>query len=644
VQRVTTSQRPAAGAPALRWAPYAIGALPIAIAACFAFLDPRPYFVAANDPEHDYYYGARLITAGYPVHSTHHPGTPIYYLASLLMRVVGTDLAATQTFFNVAYLTIGVLTALSLWLLARLLSPFYDRSVLVVAAATAIAWPSFLLHLNYYGADSFVVALGLVPVALFWRNLHAGTPSRSLLAASGFATGLCLATKMVFVPLAAALFVGSSLQLLRAAGVRRALPSLLVFPAAAAVGFLVFIAPVIERAVGILYLTIGRPGVVAGGSPGDWLRSAPTTLRRVFEADAPLVVLTVLVLAVLLVALVRAIRPRRARGYAQPRPRVLTAPGPFDHLAAGAFLLLLGASLAVTVLVSVNIRQDDLGFQLRYAAPGALVIPFLVLFTSRLLDDAEMGGPALARRRGALAGVTAVLVAGYAIGAHAVERHRSVEQMTAASRQHVLDVVQAAKPAREGRIALWDGSPGVSGEVSFHMWGNYRYASETFSAELLRQFPAWTTLRLRDVCKPTAVASGRSDGVGRKRTKYGAAGEWFWRTLMGRGPYKRRVDDGALFAGEAASERVALLAFRQAEWEAECPAAPIQKFAELSEPHVGPTDIEERDIFGQRWVFVRPRGDDVAPLIVRQQPSGQLAADDGRAPLAAPAPMQATVR
>jgi hypothetical protein len=586
-----------------------------------------------------------VIVAGLPVHSTHHPGTPIYYLGSVLLRAVGTQVPMTQTFLNVAYLVTGVLTMVALWMFVRTLGSLYHWSVLFVALATAMVWPSFLLHLNYFGSDSFLVAFGLIPITLFWRSLHSLTPSGALLAATGLATGLCLATKLVFVPLAAALLVGTSLQVVRSVGVRRSFPALLVFPAATVGGFLLCVSPVIERSVAIVYGVLWHRSNVTGGSPGTWLQSAPETLRRVLVADAPLIAVTALSLIVLLVSLAWGAARRAPRRPVREWPRWLSAAGPFDRVAGGTFLLLLGISFVLTLLTSVNVKQEHLGFQLRYTTPGALCIPFLLLFTGRVREDVAPIRPALVRWRGRLATAGALLVAGYAVVAHVFERRRSIQSMAAASQEGALDVIQRANTIPGGRVALWDGSPGVSGEVSFHLWGNYRYASERFTPELLREFPGWTALRLRDACRSILVSEGRDTGRTRSRTKYGAAGEWFWRTLMRHSPYSRRADDGALFAGELRSkELVTLLVMREVEWSLECPNTPVQTLAELSEARVGPAEIERRVIAGEPWIFLHPRCCDEPLLDGRRSPvtggarpaPGGVRAFDEAAPVRAP--------
>ena len=68
------------------------------------YVQPRPYFLTTiTDVECDYYYNSKLVFFRGTPNNVNHPGTPIYYIGSLIMLIAGHDIAETQIFFNYAY-------------------------------------------------------------------------------------------------------------------------------------------------------------------------------------------------------------------------------------------------------------------------------------------------------------------------------------------------------------------------------------------------------------------------------------------------------------------------------------------------------------------------------------------------------------
>ena len=134
------------------------------------FVAPRPYYVTDIDSEQDYYYNARLAASHLPL-TVHHPGTPLHELGRVILAVVGDRLDRTQQFFDVAYLTTALATAIAIAVFIRLVMSREPFGVSLLTLACVVAWPPFLTYLSNFGADSFIVAAGLPTLACFWVSL-----------------------------------------------------------------------------------------------------------------------------------------------------------------------------------------------------------------------------------------------------------------------------------------------------------------------------------------------------------------------------------------------------------------------------------------------------------------------------------------
>ena len=557
---------------------YLLIGLPVAIEVYFCLVDPRPFYVAFNDNEHDYYYGAQLIARGYAQQYIHHPGTPLYYMGSFLLGVVGTHLSRADLFLVLGRLIAAVATSVALLLFVRLLAVYYSHATLVLAVASILAWPPVLLFTNSYGTEALLAAIGLVPLTWCWWSIQKGEPNWRLLVATGLATGVCLAFKMAFVPVAASLWLASTVQLLQ----RHSRKSwLLLMPASMATGFVVMNLPVLDRLVLVLYGTFRRPEIHVSASMGDWIEIVGSLWPRLWSAAGPLMLLWAL-------AAVLGIRWAIVR-----RAGVAKDPEIARDLPATTLLALMSGAFAYTVLASRNSRSDILGLELRNTTPCALLFPFLVLYASR---GVARSIPGAFRAKDLAAGILAGLVVGYGVVDHCWWRHEYIRH-TLETNQRVLTFLDSVAP-ETGRIALWDGSPGATGSLSFHWWGDQRYGACKLDGELLEMYPRWTWFRLRDVCRHLRGLD-RPGG----KSSYGALGAWFWRTFMGRGP-KSQCIPGALVAGEVSAVR--LIAFPAAEWEEESGRLPIGVLVDYLRESYGDCQVDERRIDGQRWILIWP--------------------------------------
>jgi hypothetical protein len=387
--------------------------------------------------------------------------------------------------------------------------------------------------------------------ALFWRSLERRErPEYALLALGGAGIGLCLAVKMSFVPVAIALLAGYATAAVRSA---RARP-LVAVVAGAFGGYLVSIAPVLDRVGAIWFRTASRPDVVpTGGSLWTgWLSSMGLLAER-----APGWLLLFGTSLVLLIALLA----RRA-GSARPAIDDPSLLPDFDFVAGGVFLGLMLLGFGYTAAAATTITPGaEAGIRLRNITPTLLAAPFLVLYAERLAAN-RRGGRATPRSRDLLlVGVAAVVVLWTFTGFLRV-RHAFITQ----HRQRIaITEARLASLAPTGRIAYWtESSQDYVGEPAFHFWGNYRYANQAYDGLLLQWFPRYTLLRLRNMGRTYQEAAAPASTSSASR--YGRLGDLYWsirKSLTTDRPHYSSFP--GLLAGEGATGPITAVAFPQEE-------------------------------------------------------------------------------
>src|SRR6266540_1472347 len=113
---------------------------PIIISFYLTYLSPRPFYILEDDPDHTNYYSALLLYAGQPVVQIVHPGTPIRYVAYLIMLVSTSDFEAVQHFFDLSYFVVSLLTAASLCTFVWMLLRDVPTGISLLTLASILAW------------------------------------------------------------------------------------------------------------------------------------------------------------------------------------------------------------------------------------------------------------------------------------------------------------------------------------------------------------------------------------------------------------------------------------------------------------------------------------------------------------------------
>ncbi len=553
------------------------------------FLEPRPYSIILTDVEVDYYYNARLAHQGLPVAGIHHPGTPIQFLGALILATVGADIALAQNFFNFAYLVLAVLTILALFFFVRTTLKDLPPGVAFLALATVVAWPTFSFYLNKFGADAFVVISGLPAITFFWRALGKELiPRYRHLFLCGAFVGLSLAIKMSFVPLAVALLAGCMIRGLiaffcylseggRLAGFWRFALLPLAMPAGAWLTYKLFTLPIHERVPDIWNERLGGSGLTFGLR--EMAERAGDVLLAMATANWLLVCVLIAIVCVFLFCVCALVYRSFSSGIRGTLHSITKER--FDHLSGAAFLLI--ALPAVLLLLATEATATRtavvaVGQGLRNVFPVALVFPFVIVFCWRtyfvhrdgFLIRNKFFQPALL--------VISLLAISLTVSVFLRERHGFMNLHAKRIENAQKAIMQSLLPGT--RVAVWDGTAlHALGEVSFHWWGNYRYARSSFDADIGSAYPSFTQFRLLDL-------------VARLREKQDS----------------NTATTMELIAMQRHGDPVSMIAIPVVELEsslASTTSDPVHRFIEFAEGHYEVQEHWKQSINDVDWIFVR---------------------------------------
>jgi hypothetical protein len=588
-------------------------ALVAALSLILTFVLPRPFYVWENDFDNGHYYNARALFYGLPIHNIEHPGTPVFLLERLLMTSRAAQPGHVQSFSNELYLVVGAAYCISIGFFCLVVLRRFSAGVAALVLSSLVAWPAFLMDLNYFCTESFILVGGLVALSAFWMILAAfPRPRTRLLVFAGAACGLCLAIKLSFVPFVIVLLLAVSVSVLRAdTRVGRKAFNLIVLWSMAVVAFSIAILPVFYRLDEILLNTIFRGDVrIQGGVARAAGESAWALLR---ESPAFVVLLVVVVVT----AAVVWIRQHKSHASGQPSTR----PGAvgFDKSAGLVFIGLLSCSFVYVIACAAPQLHYSysVGNSLRNASPLALVVPFGIIYVAQLrLERRYMVRTQTSHANRSLLGV-ALAIACVSVTFHLVVRNRMIADRLA---RIVAAETRLGELQRQyGVVAFWDKQ--LMGPASFHFWGNYRYAGSYFDNELLAKFKGYTWLDLRDIqaarkAGPEQDTATTTSGNPPPEALH-ETGRPLWRRLLRRChqwwlAMKRRYpafpeQPIQLYAGGDQGLKVGLIAFTERSAETE-----IYQRLGWGEPDLkarlesslGPLKLWKESIGGVEWVFL----------------------------------------
>lgn len=585
----------------------AAAAFPLLFVLHSRLVSPRPYSISEIDIEQDYYYNARLLARGLPIGSSHHPGTPIYWFSSHLLRISGLEVENTQRFFSVAYWVVAVTSAAVIVYFCLTVLRTVRSWDAAMAVALLFSWPPVLSYWSYYGADSWSFSLSLLLVSLFWNDISRRGSSVTRAMLCGMVAGVGLAVKMTFLPLVLALLLAEVVRVTMAirqtsriggggwrAGLREMGAHSAVLTAALAGTYLFATAPILGRLPGLWYDTFHRPDVKPPS--GDFSASLASTVAALWGWNPALVLAGSFIIVAFVLSGI-SLMARSLRQASEKETPLDVGSEYFDYAAGGVFLSGLLLALFYTLASSAGVTPGaELGIRLRNTAPSALVLPLMILFVERARRRASLSW--LGRKTTyslAMLGAIALILAWVAISGH---RQSFVATRSARSREVRVQLVPP--PAAPRRIAFWTGAADDHfGEVSFHFWGNYRYGHDQFDEELLQRFPGHALLRLRDMAR---IRDARLAAAprGRATSRHGKLGDLAWEIMHWTSPYRREL---ALVTGERVGVRPSTLVFNESQLF-ELRGVALSAYVEALEKRFGPLRLEKKVIAGESWIIL----------------------------------------
>lgn len=589
------------------------------------FLAPHPYTTMATGNVQNVYYSARLVYFGQPLWDLHAPGVPAFYLASLPLFFLGPHFDTVQIYYDVMNFTISLMTTASLFAFAYTLLRDIPIGVAILSMSSLLAGPSFLGYLEYYGFDSFSLALGLPTVSIFWLSLKNGKElDKRKIFLCGMGLGACLAIKMTFFPLGVALLIGWSIHIVLSARnyFVRSLKTLLLFPLGAAAAYLALTFPVFSRLPAVWVSTL----FFSSETHPQGLRILKPFLHDfsvLLKINPPFALLLIVATVVFLYLLATYTRHYLMKGAKLNNK----AEGEEDRnwiISGGAFLLLMILACVYTLAcygrLVINVYPALTEFGFRNAAPTFLFLPFLFLYSYRLSciqsTSARVKGSGLQL----LLVMAGLVLATFTITNYLHSRHGFISEQRKA-RVKLEEALEKFKAFSEpnSRIAFYD--IGLT-EVSNHFYGNAWYANGYFDQTLLEKYPPYTFFRLQHI---TGIIkkerSGlRTEPIGTKEDgqrchvladKPLLCSIWrFWKRFFPV-PDTVYVND-EIVSGERFGVKVSLIALRRKDLIKEMRRSKPQlenswrmdELLSLIQSRFGKPEVEEQNIGGIDWILV----------------------------------------
>ena len=564
-------------------------AVPLIYFILVTLIFPRPYFLQPADVEQDYYYNSKLMFNGFPPFSIHHPGTPVHSLGALILGLVGDDLSHAQDFFNVAYFTVAIANMAGLIIISKWIFKDNPIGFSLLAIFSVLSFPGWLTYSHTFGADSFLTPVILALLTCFWVSLDLPIIKRvTLWAVAGGLSGLSMAIKLTSLPVFFVVLVSSWIHATITSrnaeqGSRLLWFQYFVMPVASIASFLLFILPTFARLPQIFINLFQRhethPLSISPYALFQSLR--PLGLAPYLFSYALLIVAVV---AVFIFVFARNL----LNSVAKKKPYY--ADNMFIRGLSLFFLLLAFGYTLISVErgVAYTAVSFDPGVFLRNTMPSILFMPFAIAFICQDYKARKKANPINGINW--MAAAIGVITFGVVCGGYMHHRAEFIQYMNTTTILNVETIRGYADPGT--RIAVWDGSPGnLLGKASFHFWGNYAYAREFFDEELLKQYPDYTYLKLREVNRlithePYAASSPGLLGL--------------WKKVFPSPYYIPHNDE--LITGENSGAKISLLTFPTQELDTEKVLMPDLLL--LIRERFGEYAVIEREIGNINWVII----------------------------------------
>ena len=455
----------------------------VSIHAYMTYIQPRPYFLTTiTDVECDYYYNSKLVYFTGTPNSVNHPGTPIYYIGALIMLIAGHEIAETQTFFNYAYTLTLFVTIFSVIVFTKLLIENIPIGIFSLILASIIIWPPLWFYFNRFSTDSFSIPLGLLAYIFFWRSLKGNYDKRGTII-SGVFMGLCMSSKLAFIPFVLVLSLASTVHVLFAIHRKKTqYYSLFILPASIIASFVFFLTPVIFKIPSLLYYLISREEVK------DLMNfTLSDSFLNLFGIAQTYTIFASILTIIYLIFFCRHIY-RSFMGYHNENDSIDQTR--FDHFSAG--LSIIGMCIAFIFLTS-TVPSINLMYKLRNLSSTSIFLPMMLIHLLMLIPKVKSF---YKMKYQLLFVVFSVLISSNTLNRVLSERSTNISENLIAQKSSLQTFNKYKQPGK--KIALWmeHGGGIQTGKESFHWWGGYKWAVEYFNKEIQENFPDYTQIRI----------------------------------------------------------------------------------------------------------------------------------------------------
>ncbi len=469
--------------------------IPFVFFILLTYVFPRPYDIFYTDAEQGMYYGSKLVYFGHQPADLSHPGMTSYYIGALIMMLSGPDIKNTQLFLQIGYFLVAGATGVTMALFSKKILKSLPFGIGLFSLIIFFCFSPVLMYSDMLNAGSFIFILSFLVLIFFWSALESENTWQRILyySLTGVFLGISLANHVVSLILFAIVFLVGFIKTIAAKEeLFKRFLVLFTLPISAIISYSVLMLPVYRRVPDIWTHLLNNSAIRAsleGLNTGMGILTSKASLLPETVSQMVIGLVFLIVLGLIFFRVLRA-------GH-------FTINKNWIYQALLITLLLLG----LIYILATSADYGAPGVSTRYTMTFVALFPLAMVFLYTQIGENFKS----IKKINLIAICISAIIFFTSLTGFFQSRSTLILQRTEEINNN-LEYFETINPDNNGRIAFWDGSPGFQfGEMSFHFWGNYRYANNYFDSELLSAFPQYSYFMLRKV--PGIIKSHSSDEI-----------------------------------------------------------------------------------------------------------------------------------